>query len=195
VTSFDQRTAGQQTSRSLSALVRAGGWGGVAGGFLRTTASFAPAAIQSTPARESLYWLVDVCLIMGLVSLYVSARRVLGPAGIIGLFMAAAGILIVRLSSLLPYADLYSAGALCTAVGVLTVSLAGSRKGLIARWVPALIALSIVAGIAGTLAGGSASWFIASGVMFGVGFAGMSRATGSAPAATPTRAAHGLPSS
>jgi hypothetical protein len=51
-------------------VLRAGAIMAVMGGVLRAAASFAPAALTSAVARESLFLAVDVCLAMSLVSFY-----------------------------------------------------------------------------------------------------------------------------
>src|SRR6267378_2887062 len=66
---------------SRAEITRAGGLAAVAGGLLRIAASVAPVVIESDFARESLYIVVDLCLISGLLAFYASQSRHAGWPG------------------------------------------------------------------------------------------------------------------
>lgn len=90
-------------------VLRAGALIAVIGGVLRAAASFAPAAVTSAVARESLFLAVDVCLAVSLVSFY--SIRELQPAGIVGLTLALMGLTAVRLDRALSVGSLYPVAA------------------------------------------------------------------------------------
>ena len=101
-------------------VLRAGALMAVIGGVLRAAASFAPAAVTSAVARESLFLAVDVCLAVSLVSFY--SIRELQPAGIVGLTLALMGLTAVRLDRALSVGSLYPVAALATSIGVMALS-------------------------------------------------------------------------
>lgn len=152
-------------------VLRAGALTAVMGGVLRTAASFAPAAVSSAVARESLYVAVDVCLAMSLVCFY--SIRELRPAGVLGLTFALAGITAVRLDRTLSFGSLYPVAALATAIGVVALSVSLWAGRMISGWVPLAFALSMLLGIVGTTVTGANALFVWSGVVFGVAFAGL----------------------
>ncbi len=105
-----------------STLVRAGGLAAIAGGTLRAAASFAPVVIDSDIERESLYIVVDVCLTIGLVGYSALHSKSIGWPGASGLALALAGLATVRANRAISAVDLYPAGALATACGVILLS-------------------------------------------------------------------------
>ena len=141
------------------------------GGVLRAAASFAPAAVTSAIARESLFVAVDVCLAMSLVSF--SSIRELRPAGVVGLTLALVGITAVRLDRALSFGNLYPVAALATAIGVMALSSSLWAGRMISGWVPLAFALSMLLGIVATIVTGANTLFVWSGVVFGVAYAGL----------------------
>jgi hypothetical protein len=133
-------------------LVRAGGLAAIAGGALRAAASFAPVVIDSDIERESLYIVVDVCLTIGLVGFSARHSKSIGWPGAAGLALALVGLATVRANRAISTVDLYPAGALATACGVILLS----ARAWIARRIRGANALLV--------------W---SGVIFGVAFAGL----------------------
>jgi hypothetical protein len=103
-------------------LVRTGGLVAIAGGLLRTAGSFAPVVIRSDLARESLYIAIDVCLTVGLIGFYMQRSKSIGWPGTAGLALALGGIAIVRANRAISTIDLYPAGALAIACGVIGVA-------------------------------------------------------------------------
>ena len=81
---------------SRAEITRAGGLAAVAGGLLRIAASVAPVVIESEFARESLYIVVDLCLITGLLAFYASQNRHAGWPGGFGLVAALIGFGVIR---------------------------------------------------------------------------------------------------
>jgi hypothetical protein len=152
-------------------VLRAGAIAAVAGGVLRAAASFAPAAVPSAFARESLFLAVDVCLAVSLLSFY--WIRELGRAGVVGLTLALMGIALVRLDRALSFDNLYPLAAFATAIGVIAFSANLRSRRAISGWVPLAFMLSTLLGIAGTAVRGADALFVCSGVVFGAAFAAL----------------------
>jgi len=156
-----------------STLARAGGLAAIAGGALRVAASLAPVVIDSDIDRESLYILVDVCLMIGLVGFNARHSKSAGWPGAAGLALALVGLAAVRANRAISTVDLYPAGALPTACGVILLSARAWVAGRISGWVPVGFLLSTLAGLIGSYVRGANVLFAWSGVIFGVAFAGL----------------------
>lgn len=59
-------------------LFRTAGLVAIAGGLLRAAGSFAPVAVTSDLARESLCLVIDVCLAVGIVGFYAQRSKRIG---------------------------------------------------------------------------------------------------------------------
>lgn len=154
-------------------LVRAGGLAAIAGGALRAAASFAPLGLHSDIERESLYIVVDVCLTIGLVGFNARHCKSIGWPGAAGLALALVGLATVRANRAISTVDLYPAGALAIACGVILLSARAWVAGRIRGWVPMAFLLSTLIGLIGSYARGATALFVWSGVIFGVAFAGL----------------------
>jgi hypothetical protein len=154
-------------------LVRTGGLVAIAGGLLRTAGSFAPVVIRSGVARESLYIVVDVCLTVGLIGFYLQRSKSIGWPGAAGLALALGGIATVRANRAISTVDLYPAGALATACGVIIVSATAWMAHKIPAWIPVAFLLSTFVGIVGSVVEGANTLFVWSGMIFGIAFAGL----------------------
>jgi hypothetical protein len=129
--------------------------------------------IGSDLARESIYLVVDVCLIVGLIGFYAGRSKSLGWPGAAGLGLALSGIAIVRVNRAISTIDLYPAGALAIACGLIVVSARGWVVGKIAGWVPVAFVVSTFVGIIGSVVQDTNALFVGSGVIFGLAFAGL----------------------
>ena len=150
--------------------LRAGAVAAVAGGGLRIAASFAPAALSAAAAR-GLYATVDACLAASLIAFY--SIPGLRRSGAYGLTMALAGIAVVRVGAALSVIRLYPAGALAVAIGGVALSSSLRADRLVPGWLPVAFGLSMLLGIAGSGIAGADQLFVWSGVLLGVGFAGL----------------------
>lgn len=153
--------------------MRTAGLVAIAGGLLRTASSFAPVVISSDLARESLYIVVDVCLTVGLIGFYVQRSKSIGWPGAAGLALALGGIATVRANRAISTVDLYPAGALAIACGVIVVSASAWRAHKIAGWIPVAFLLSTLVGILGSVVQDPDTLFVWSGMIFGIAFAGL----------------------
>lgn len=152
---------------------RTGGLVAIIGGLLRTAGSFAPVVVASDLARESLYIVIDVCLTVGLVGFYAQRSKRVGWSGAAGLALTLVGIVTVRANRAFATVDLYPAGALAIACGVIVVSTSAWVVRTIHGWVPAAFVLSTFVGITGGVVQDANALFVWSGVIFGIAFAGL----------------------
>ena len=105
----------------LDTLIRVGGGAAIVAGVLRAVASFASGG--SEVARQSLYFIVDLLLLLGVFAAYMQNHEALERWGAAGFLTTVAGILLVRSSRAVPGLDLYPAGALSVAIGWVLLSL------------------------------------------------------------------------
>ena len=154
-------------------LVRIGALAAIAGGVLRAAASLAPVVIGSDREREVLYIVVDVCLTVALVGFYAQRARGIGWPGAVGFALALVGIATVRANRMISTVDLYPAGALATACGVIVLSASAWAVRKIPPWVPVAFLLSTFVGIIGSVGQEANALFVWSGVIFGAAFAGL----------------------
>ena len=157
---------GGQTTRVT--LFRTAGLVAIAGGLLRAAGSFAPVAVTSDLARESLYLVIDVCLAVGIVGFYSQRSKRIGWSGAAGLALALVGIATVRANRAIPTVDLYPAAALAIACGVIVVSTSAWVAGTIPGWVPVAFVVSTFVGIIGSVVEDANAFFVWSGVIFGI---------------------------
>ena len=156
-----------------STVIRVGGLAAIAGGALRAAASFAPVVIDSDIARESLYIVVDVCLTIGLVGFSARHSKSIGWPGATGLALALVGLVTVRANRAISTVDLYPAGALATACGVILLTSRAWVARRIPGWVPGAFLLSTLIGLTGSYVKGATALFVLSGLIFGVAFVGL----------------------
>ena len=161
-------------------LLRIGGRTAILAGVLRAAGSF---SFGGEVERQSLYFIIDLLLLIGLFAVYAQNHQVLGRWGAAGFLTTVAGILLVRSSRAVPGLDLYPAGALSVAIGWVLLSLDWWRKAHGASFIPVLFALSLMTGLFGQLTQRSADLFVASGVIFGAAMVGVGYQVLSASAA------------
>jgi len=140
---------------------------GVAGA-LRVLTSFLP---PPTGRTMTLYLIIDVLLLFGCVGLYQFQRVTIRFLETLGLLLAILGalILIARDLALLS-SEAYPIGALLFAVGVDLLAIGSWRSGTFPRWILMILILSTVIGPIGFFARSLAVLFVASGILFGIGF-------------------------
>ena len=171
--SKDPRRPESGSRLTMATVIRTGALVAVAGGALRVAASFAPIVIGSELLRESLYVAVDACIAVGLLAFYSQRSEGLGRWGSLGLAVALVGIVTVRANRLISVADLYPAGALAIACGVMILTIRAWIVKRIHGWIPAAFTFSTLVGVVGNAVQGADVLFVCSGVMFGIAFAGL----------------------
>jgi hypothetical protein len=155
-------------------LVRIGGAAAILAGVLRAAGSF-PSGADSEVERQSLYFIVDLLLLLGVFAAYAQNHEVLGRWGAGGFLTTVGGILLVRSSRAVPGLDLYPAGALSVAIGWVLFSLTWWRMANGSAFVPFLFVLSIVTGLVGQRVTRAGGLFVVSGVIFGAAMVGVGR--------------------
>jgi hypothetical protein len=158
---------------SASRGIRPGAVIGTVGGALRAAGSFAPMFIASDDARTWLYVGIDICLALGLLSLYLLRRQGMRAAGTLGSFLALGGLITGRIGPLMTDLDLYPVTAAAVVIGVLMLAFSEWQMRRMAAWIPLTFALSLVLGSIGTFVAGATALFILSGILFGSAFAAM----------------------
>ena len=140
---------------------------------LRAAGSFV--SLGSEVERQSLYFIVDLLLLLSVFAAYLQNHEALGRWGAAGFLTTVAGILLVRSSRAVPGLDLYPAGALSVAIGWVLLSLDWWRTANGPAFVPVLFVLSVLTGLVGQAARHSPALFAASGVIFGAAMLGVGR--------------------
>jgi hypothetical protein len=156
------------------ALLRVGGWAAVIAGVLRVAGSFT-SSLGSDVERQSLYFIIDLLLLIAVFAAYLQVQEIVGGWGAAGFLTTVVGILLVRSSRAVPGLDLYPAGALAVALGWAVLGLASWRAGTASVLVPLLLVLSVVIAIIGQVVASSSSALVASGVIFGAAVVGVGR--------------------
>lgn len=155
----------------MNTLVRVGGWAAVLAGVLRATASCV--SLGSEVERQSLYFLIDLLLLLSVFAAYVQNHQALGRWGAAGFLTTVAGILLVRSGRAVPGLDLYPAGAISVAIGWVLLSLDWWRTANGTAFVPVLFVLSVLTGLFGQILLHAPALFVISGVIFGAAMLGV----------------------
>jgi hypothetical protein len=127
----------------------------------------------TTGKMMTLYLIIDLLLLFGCVGLYQFqwvAVRLPETLGVV-LEIVGALILIARDLALLK-PEAYPTGALLFAVGLDLFAIGSWKRRSFARWILVCLILSTVVGPIGFFIPGLAILFAASGILFGIGFAG-----------------------
>ena len=148
--------------------------GAILAGVMRAAGSF-PSGADSGVERQSLYFIVDLLLLLGVFAAYAQNHEALGRWGAGGFLTTVVGILLVRSSRAVPGLDLYPAGALSVAIGWVLLSLTWWKTANGSGFVPLLFVLSVVTGLAGQIVARAAGLFVVSGVIFGAAMVGVGR--------------------
>jgi hypothetical protein len=122
----------------------------------------------------ALYFFTDVSLLFGSIGIHRYVREDIGLTGSLGLLvqMVSALILIAR-DVALPGSAFYQIGALAFAAGLDLFAVGSWGIGKFPRWILLLLVLSTIVGPIGYFAAGLSVLFVASGLLFGIGFAGV----------------------
>ena len=150
-----------------STHVRVGGVAAILAGLLRVYAAVAPAT-GSEVQRQSLYFIVDLLLLLGLIAAYAQHHEGLGRSGAGAFLITVTGLLLVRSSRAVPGLDLYPAGAASVAVGWIVLAFTWWKRSHGSPFLPLLLLLSLVLGAVSQFGGHAAMLSVASGLLFGV---------------------------
>jgi hypothetical protein len=152
-----------------TSVIRFCGLTAIVAGILRGITSFIPG---TTPRIMLLYLVTDVFLFFGTIGLYLFQPKEIGLVGTSGFVLQILGTLTLIGRDLAIFGDsLYPVAALMFAAGLdlFAVGSWGSKK--LPRWILSLWILSTIVGPIGYFARDLAILFVASGMLFGIGFA------------------------
>ena len=147
-------------------LVRVGGAAAILAGLLRAAAAVVPGT-GGEVERQSVYFIVDLLLLLGLFSAYAQHHKSLGRSGAGAFLITVTGLLLVRSSGAVPGIDLYPAGAASVAIGWVLLGFTWWKWSHGSPLVPLLLLLSLLLGVVSQLGGLAATLFAASGLLFG----------------------------
>ncbi len=153
-------------------LIRLGAIAALVGGTLRFGSSFIPWVEGSVPL-ESFYFVIDVALLFGLITIYLACADRLGWLGLSGFVIAAIGQAAIIGPDHVPFGiDVYVVGAQVIVIGLLLLSADMLRKGVYPAWVAGLwIAVPIVSLGLGVLDPTPYGWgYFLGGMLFSLGF-------------------------
>lgn len=121
----------------------------------------------------TLYLVIDTLLLIGSIGLFEFQRLEAGGLGRLAVLLEIVGalILIARDLAILG-AAVYPVGALTFAVGLDLFAIAAWRSRTLPRWILIFLVLSTVIGPIGFFSPNLVALFAASGILFGIGFAG-----------------------
>ncbi|MEQ1780002.1 MAG: hypothetical protein ABMA14_01490 [Hyphomonadaceae bacterium] len=150
----------------MSQLVRVGAVAAMIGGGLRVVSTFIP--YQADLAwLEALYGVIDLCLLFGLIGIYLFCAEALGTLGLIAFLVALAGVASIFGPDTPAFGiDFYRVGALVFVLGLAALGALLWSRGVL-RSSAALWVVTLAAALA------SATWppaFMVSGLALGVGY-------------------------
>lgn len=154
---------------SSANLIRLGGLAAIVAGILRGVNSFLP---SSTPRVEIaiLYLLTDIFILFGILGIYGFQHQESRLWGVFGFLFAIIGIVIIRTGTI-SGVSLYPIGALTFTAGLSLLAVGSWIARKLPRWVSVFWVLSAIVGFIGYFIPGLNLLFIASGIIFGIGFA------------------------
>jgi len=125
-------------------LMRFGAWAAMAAGALRIASTFIPYEANSAPL-ETLYAIIDLGLVFGLIAIYLSAADIVGRIGLLAFIVALSGLASIVGPDVFQFGiDFYRVGALIFVAGlaVLAVQLlrAKTLRATATLWLATLAA-------------------------------------------------------
>ncbi len=161
-------TAAERVTYRTGELVRVGAFAAVAGGALRVASSFIPYAANEA-WLETLYGVIDLCLLFGTIAVYLAYAEELGLIGLGAFMVALAGLAsIVGPDTVAFGVDFYVVGSVVFLLGLTALSAQMMRRGLLlapaVMWIAALV-FSVAGAAMGQPLG-----VLAAGLLVGLGF-------------------------
>ena len=142
---------------------------GMLGGLLRVIASFMPATGPSDHL-ELFYVVIDLCLILGLVGIYLAHHLSLSQWGHCGFIISLCAFSFIAGPDTVFFgASAYQLGTPLVGIGLLLLAIGLRSLQSIPSYGADSLLLSVILGIVATVLGSSVL-FIMSGVLLGIGF-------------------------
>ncbi len=155
---------------SSTNLIRLGGLAAIVAGILRGINSFLPSSNPNV-TLAILYLLTDIFLLFGIVGIYGFQHQKSRLWGFLGFILAIVGIAIIRTGTI-SGVNLYPIGASIFTAGMSLFAVGSWIAKKLPHWISVLWILSTIVGFMGYFIQGLNLLFVASGVIFGIGFAG-----------------------
>jgi hypothetical protein len=148
-----------------------GGLTAMIAGVLRVISSVIPTS--DSVILKTLYFVIDVCLLSGVLGIYRFERERLGLVGLLAAILAigGAGLLIVR-DTVAWSTSLYGIAALMFSVGLSLLGIASWTTKKLPQWIYIFWVTATLVGILGYLVPALGILFVLSGMLLGVGFTG-----------------------
>jgi hypothetical protein len=157
---------------SSTNLLQWGGRSAILGGILRGINSFLPIATP-TLMLELMYFLTDICILFGLMTIYGFQHEESGRWGFAGFVFSIIGTgIIIGPDGYIAGVNMYPVGSLILAVGLVLLSIGSWIADRLPHWIPVCWTSSTILGIVGYFIPGFSLLFVISGVLFGLGFSG-----------------------
>jgi hypothetical protein len=154
------------------ALFRLGAVASMLAGLLRIGTSFLGYG-DTSPALELFYLGIDLCILFGIITIYLYQHVELGKPGILGFVAAIAGTaIIVGPDGYIGSVDMYPAGSALILFGLAVIAVVGWRPARLPRYALASWLLSVVFGLCSVIPGAPPVILALAGISFGVGFLG-----------------------
>ncbi len=153
-------------------LLRLGAISAVTGGLLRLVSSFIPWA-EASPKLESFYFVIDVALLFGLLTIYLARADRMTLVGLVGFFVAVIGQAAIIGPDHAPFGiDVYAAGVQLIAGGLFLIALDMMRTRAYPVWTFGFwIAVPFVSIGLGLLDPSPYGWgYFMGGILFSLGF-------------------------
>jgi hypothetical protein len=160
----------EKKEMSITNLIRLGGLAAIVAGILRGVSSFL-ASINPDVTISILYLLTDIFLLFGIIGIYSFQHQESRMWGLFGFLLAFVGIAIIRTGSI-SGVNLYPIGASIFTAGMSLFAVGSWLARSLPRWISSLWLLATIVGFMGYFIPGLNLLFVASGVIFGIGFAG-----------------------
>ena len=155
---------------SSATLIRLGGLAAILAGILRGINSFVPIDAPSGVVAI-LYLVTDIFLLFGIISMYGFQHQESGLWGFFGFLLTMIGIATIRTGEIAGV-NLYPIGASTFTAGLSLFAVGSWIARKLPQWVSVFWVLSTIVGFIGYFIPSLNPLFIASGVIFGIGFAG-----------------------
>lgn len=153
-------------------LVRLSGLAAILAGLLRGVNSLAPSSTPSV-TLELLYLLTDIFILFGIMGIYGFQYKESGLWGFLGFLFATIGTgMIIGPDGEVSGINMYPVGASILALGLTCLAIGSWIASKFPRWVPMFWVISSILGFIGYFIPNFRLLFVASGVIFGIGFAG-----------------------
>ncbi len=166
----------------MKALIRLGGSAALAGGLMRIAAAFIP-YVSGSPWLESFYAVIDACLLLGLIGIFVTVSDSTSALGVAGFAIAVVGQgSIIGPDGTQFGIDFYLAGSLVLLAGLALMSIDMLRANMM-RPTASLWLLAV--GLAGVSAVVGETAILAAGGALGAAFTYAGAVMLAGPAANP----------